>query len=159
VEEEPDKIKAGDKVKLYGQDTVGEVLDVNDKSIMVAFGSMITTLHENRLEKISNNEFKKLHKQMPQAMKSNSFNVSERKLNFKQQLDIRGMRADEALQKVAEYIDDAIMVNISEVRILHGKGSGVLRELIRNYLKTVEGINFADEHVDFGGAGITVVRF
>ena len=154
------KIKTGDKVKLFGQNAVGEVLDVNDKSIMVSFGSMITTLHENKLEKISNNEFRKLQKQMPQSLKSENFNTSERKLNFKQQIDIRGMRADEALQKIAEYIDEAIMVNVSEVKILHGKGTGALRELIRNYLKTVDYVtHFEDEHIEFGGAGITVVTF
>ncbi len=154
------KIRTGDKVKLFGQDAVGEVLDVNNKSIMVSFGSMITTLHENRLEKISNNEFRKLQKQMPQSLKSENVSTSERKLNFKQQIDIRGMRADEALRKIAEYIDEAIMVNASEVRILHGRGTGALRELIRKYLKTVDYVkHFEDEQVEFGGAGITVVRF
>jgi DNA mismatch repair protein MutS2 len=127
---------------------------------MVAFGSMITTLNENKLEKISNNEFRKLQKQMPYSSKSESFDTSERKLNFKQKIDIRGMRADEALQKVVEYIDEAIMVNASEVRILHGKGNGILRELIRNYLKTVDNVaHFEDEQVEFGGAGITIVNF
>ena len=160
IAKEDYKIKTGDKVKLFGQNAVGEVLDVNNKSIMVSFGSMITTLHENKLEKISNNEFRKLQKQMPQAPKSNTFDASERKLNFRQQIDLRGMRADEALQKVAGYIDDAIMAGITEVKILHGKGNGILRELIRNYLKTVDyNLQYDDEQVEFGGAGITVVRF
>jgi len=160
TQSEGNKIKTGDKVKLFGQNAVGEVLDINNKSIMVAFGSMITTLHENKLEKISNNEFRKLQKQMPQSLKSESFSTSEKKLNFKQQIDVRGMRADEALQKVSEYIDDAIMVDVSEVKILHGKGNGILRELIRTYLNTVNYVkHFEDEHVEFGGAGITVVQF
>jgi DNA mismatch repair protein MutS2 len=160
VAKEDYKIKTGDKVKLFGQNAVGEVLDVNNKSVMVSFGSMITTLHENKLEKISNNEFRKLQKQMPQASKSNTFDASERKLNFKPQIDLRGMRADEALQKVAGYIDDAIMAGVTEVKILHGKGNGILRELIRNYLKTVDyNLQYDDEQVEFGGAGITVVRF
>ncbi len=154
------KIEIGDKVKLFGQDTVGEVLDVNGKSIMAAFGNMVTTLHENRLEKISNSEFKKLQKQSGQQSNKGSYNVSERKVNFKLQLDIRGTRADEAMQKIAEYIDEAIMVDVNEVRILHGKGNGILRQLIREYLKTIELIqSFGDESVEFGGAGITVVRF
>jgi DNA mismatch repair protein MutS2 len=154
------KIKVGDKVKMFGQNTVGEVLDVKDKSILVAFGSMITTLRENRLEKISNNEFKKLQKDMPQILRKENVSISEKKLNFKQQIDVRGMRADEALQKVAGYIDEAIISDVSEVRILHGKGNGILRELIRNYLKTIDFVISADdEHIDFGGAGITVVRF
>jgi DNA mismatch repair protein MutS2 len=154
------KIEIGNKVKLFGQDTVGEVLDVNGKSVMVAFGSMVTTLHENRLEKISNSEFKRLQKQSGQQAKTGLYNVSERKVNFKRQLDIRGHRADEAMQKVAEFIDEAIMVDVNEVRILHGKGSGILRQLIREYVKTVGLIeSFGDESVEFGGAGITVVRF
>jgi DNA mismatch repair protein MutS2 len=154
------KIKVGDKVKMFGQNIVGEVLDITDKSILVAFGSMITTLHENRLEKISNNEFKKLQKDMPQILKKENVTVSEKKINFKQQIDVRGLRADEALQKVAGYIDEAIIAGVSEVKILHGKGNGILRELIRNYLKTIDYIVSAnDEHVEFGGAGITVVKF
>jgi DNA mismatch repair protein MutS2 len=156
------KIEKGDKVKLFGQDSVGEVLDVNGKSIMVSFGNMVTTLHENRLEKISNSEFKKLQRnsQLYAPTKESSFSIIEKKQNFKLQLDIRGMRADEALQKVAEYIDNAIIVDINEVRILHGKGSGVLRQLIRDYLKTVDPITeYKDEQVEFGGAGITVVKF
>jgi len=154
------KIKSGDKVKLFGHNTAGEVLDVNNKSILVAFGSMITTLHENRIEKISNNEYRRLQKISQQPLKKEPFDLSDRKLTFKQQIDIRGLRADEAIQKVAEYIDDAIMVDVSEVKILHGKGNGILRQLIRDYLKTIDLIKYyADEHVDFGGAGITVVRF
>ena len=121
---------------------------------------MTTTLHENRLEKISNNEFKKAQKLLPKTQNTESYNVSERKQNFKLQIDIRGQRADDALQKVSEYIDEAIMVDVSEVRILHGKGNGILRQLIRDYLKTVDVISyFGDEHVEFGGAGITVVKF
>ena len=157
---EKSKIKVGDKVKLFGQSTVGEVLDITEKSILVAFGSMITALSEKKLEKISNNEYKKLHKQMPQILKKENVNISEKKLNFKQQIDVRGLRADEALQKVAGYIDEAIIAGVSEVKILHGKGNGILRELIRNYLKTIDYvISASDEHIDFGGAGITVVKF
>lgn len=161
VKEDVHKILKGDKVRIFGQNTIGEVLDVNGKSIMVAFGAMITTLHENRLQKLSNNEYKKQQKENIQpTQQNNSYSVSERKLNFKQQIDVRGMRADEALQKVAEYIDEAIVVDISEVRILHGKGNGVLRQLIRDYLKTIDLVSeFRDEHVEFGGAGITVVKF
>jgi DNA mismatch repair protein MutS2 len=154
-------IRAGDKVRLYGQDTVGEVLDVNEKSIMVAFGQMITTLHENRLEKISNNEYRKIQKSISADKKSSDlYDVSEKKIGFKSQLDVRGMRGDEAIQKVAEFIDNAIVVGVGEVKILHGKGNGILRQIIRDYLSTIDLIeSFADEHVDFGGAGITLVRF
>ena len=85
--------------------------------------------------------------------------IRERKLNFKQEIDVRGMRGDEALQAVTYFIDDAILVGVSRVRILHGTGTGILRQLIRQYLKTVPGVaHFQDEHVQFGGAGITVVE-
>jgi DNA mismatch repair protein MutS2 len=86
--------------------------------------------------------------------------VRERSLNFKREIDVRGMRADEALQAVTYFIDDAIIVNVEQVRILHGTGTGVLRELIRKYLKTIPSVSsFREEHVQFGGAGITVVEF
>ena len=84
--------------------------------------------------------------------------MHEKRLNFKQDIDIRGLRGDEAIQAVTYFIDDAIMVGCPKVRILHGTGSGILRQLVRQYLKTVPGVkHFRDEHVQFGGAGITVV--
>ena len=86
--------------------------------------------------------------------------MHEKRLHFKQEIDVRGMRGDEALQAVTYFIDDAIQVGASRVRILHGTGSGILRQLIRDYLHTVPGIrHYHDEHVQFGGAGITVVEF
>ena len=84
--------------------------------------------------------------------------MHERKLNFKQDIDVRGMRGDEALQAVMYFIDDAIQLGVSRVRILHGTGTGALRQIIRDYLATVNGVaHFKDEHVQFGGAGITVI--
>ena len=89
-----------------------------------------------------------------------SDDIRKRQLNFKREIDVRGMRGDEALQAVTYFIDDAIMVNVDQVRILHGTGTGALRQLIRQYLQTINGIkNFHDEHIQFGGAGITVVEF
>ena len=84
--------------------------------------------------------------------------VYEKKLEFKHDIDVRGMRGDEAIQAVTYFIDDAILLGISRVRILHGTGNGILRTLIRQYLAGVPGVaHFQDEHVQFGGAGITVV--
>lgn len=151
--------EVGDRVRLVGQNTVGEVLEINEKSVMVAFGNMITTLPHKRLEKISANEYKKITKQQHASTSSYLDQLAEKRRNFQLQLDVRGMRTQEALEKVADYIDDAIMLGISEVKILHGKGNGILRQMIRDYLKTVDMVaNFYDEHVDFGGAGITVVK-
>ena len=85
--------------------------------------------------------------------------MHEKKLNFKQEIDVRGMRGDEALQAVTYFIDDAIQVGAERVRILHGTGTGILRQLIRDYLHSVPGVgHYHDEHVQFGGAGITVVE-
>jgi len=85
--------------------------------------------------------------------------MNERRLKFKPGLDVRGMRADEAVSRVAAFIDEAVMVGAFEVKILHGKGNGILRHVVREYLQTVDIVsNIHDEHVDFGGAGITVVE-
>lgn len=153
-------IKKGDKVRLFGQDSVGEVLDVNDGSYLVAFGHMVTTLPEKRIEKISNNEFKKITQQIGKSSLTQSYNLYDRKLNFKSHIDVRGQRAEEAIQNVQELVDEAVMLNVSEVRILHGKGNGILRQMIREYLETLPFIkSFHDEHVEKGGTGITVVEF
>ena len=152
-------IEQGDKVKLYGQDSVGEVLDINDKSIMVAFGNMITTLDEKKLEKISEKQYKQLTGSSS-SKKASSWDFGERRLKFKPEIDVRGKRAEEALQIVNDFIDEAIVINIGSVKILHGKGDGILRQLIRQYLETVDVVkSFHDESVQFGGSGITIVEF
>ncbi len=150
-------IITGDRVRLSGQETIGEVLDVNEYSIMVAFGNMITTVKADKLEKITDDEIKKL-KKTGNISSVSSFNVGERKLSFKPAIDVRGKRGDEALDILRRYIDDATMVSAKEVKILHGKGNGILKQLIRDYLDTVDVVkSYKDEQVDSGGAGITVV--
>lgn len=152
-------IKKGDKVRLFGQDSVGEVLDVNGKNYLVAFGQMVTSLPESRIEKISNNEYKKAGQQTTRVKVTDAYSTYDRKLNFKPNLDVRGQRADEAIQKVQELVDEAVMLNVSEVRVLHGKGNGILRQMIREYLATLPFIKkFRDEHVEKGGTGITIVE-
>ncbi len=152
-------IRKGDQVRLFDRDITGEVLDVNGKSIMVAFGNMITTLNENKLEKLSRNEAKKLQRPATLTGSAAGFNLREKKLNFRAEMDVRGLRAGEALEKVSSFIDDAIMVNAGEVKILHGKGNGILRQLIRDYLGTVPLVrSYHDEHIKYGGSGITVVE-
>lgn len=159
VKSDPYKIEKGDKVRLFGQDNVGEVLDVNGKSIMVAFGNMITTLDEKKLEKISEKEYKK-HTKSSLRKVSGYNDFGERKLKFKPEIDVRGKRAEEALQVVQDFIEEAIVVNMGTVKILHGKGDGILRQLIRQYLETVDVVrSFRDESVQFGGSGITIVDF
>ena len=157
---DPAVFEKGDKVKLFGQDSVGEVLDVNGESIMVAFGNMITTLNYKKIEKISENQYKKSVKASASGNSAGKWDFGERKLNFKPEIDVRGKRAEEALQLVRDFIDEAIVINMGTVKILHGKGDGILRQLIRQYLETVDVIKtFRDESVQFGGSGITIVEF
>lgn len=149
----------GDYVRLKGQNSVGEVLSVNGNEITVAFGLLKSTVKADRLEKVSKNQIKKENSKATFISSQTTDDMREKQLNFKQEIDVRGMRADEALQAVTYFIDDAIQVGCTRVRILHGTGTGVLRQVIRQYLKTVSGVShFQDEHVQLGGAGITVVE-
>ena len=154
----PKTIEPGVKVRIQGQDAVGEVLELTGKKAIVGFGQIRTTIDLKRLEAISNSEYKKVTRSLrPTTASSASYDTAER--HFSQQIDVRGMRASEALDATQEFIDDAIMLGFSEVRILHGKGTGALKEEIRKYLRTVDLVASAkDEHEESGGAGITVVR-
>lgn len=152
-------IVVGDAVRLKGQSSVGEVLAVNGNDVTVAFGMLKSTVKSDRLEKVSKSQIKKENAKATFIGEQTTEEMREKQLHFKQEIDVRGMRADEALQAVTYFIDDAIQVGCSRVRILHGTGTGVLRQVIRQYLKTVPGVaHFQDEHVQLGGAGITVVE-
>lgn len=145
----------GDTVRMKGQTVVGEILEVSGKRASVAFGMIKSTVEISKLEHVSNNQLKR------EERSSNMRDIMHgRKLDFKQEIDVRGMRGDEALQAVMYYVDDAIQLGVSRVRILHGTGTGALREIIRDYLRVTPGVSkFKDEHVQFGGAGITVIDF
>ncbi len=144
----------GDSVRLKGQTSVGEVLEISGKKATVAFGMIKSTVDMEKLERVSNNQLKKEAKTNSSARDL----IHEKKLQFKQDIDLRGLRGDEALQAVMYFVDDALQLGVSRVRILHGTGTGALRQIIRDYLRTVSGVaHFQDEHVQFGGAGITVV--
>ena len=163
----------GDHVRLKGQQTVGEVISVSARQVQVAFGMIKSMVDISRLERVSNNQLRReqqssgggLNALMTTVGKGAASGTSavdvmaQRRSQFRQQLDVRGMRADEALQAVMYYMDDAILLSIGEVRILHGTGTGALRQAIRQYLSTLPGVaDYHDEHVQFGGAGITVVE-
>jgi DNA mismatch repair protein MutS2 len=158
--EENIELKPGDKVRIVGQQTIGDLIELNEKNAVVAFGQLITTLPRKQVERLSNNEAKKVEKSAKSGSSTRLLsNFSERRLTFKPEIDIRGQRAEEAIPKIQEFIDEAIMFEVAELRILHGKGHGILKETIRNFLRTEPMVrNFKDEHVDFGGAGITVVN-
>jgi DNA mismatch repair protein MutS2 len=153
-------LKIGDKVRLKGQTTIGSLLEIQDKTAIVAFGQMKSTTKLALLEKISNAQFKKENRKYEHLGSTTTDEVRQRKLTFKSEIDVRGMRVDEALQAVTYYVDDAEMVGVASVRILHGTGTGALRQIIRQYLSTVHAVKtFRDEHVQFGGAGVSIVEF
>lgn len=154
-------INVGDNVRLDGQGTVGEVLEIQGKNATVAFGMLKTQVKLDRLKKtIANTSSGAKPGATIVTGGATSDSQRERQLNFSQEIDVRGMRVDEAVQALTYYIDDAIRFSAKRVRILHGTGTGALRQYLRQYLDTVPGIkSYHDEHVQFGGAGITVVEF
>ncbi len=150
----------GSLVRIKDQTANGVILEIQDKNAVVAFGQMKSTVKISKLELVSNNQLKKEKHLYERIVEKTGDDVRQRKLTFKSEIDVRGMRGDEALQAVTYFIDDAVMVGVGSVRILHGTGTGALRQLIRQYLTTIRDVKrFRDEHVQFGGAGITVVEF
>ena len=164
---EPETIGVGDTVRIKGLTSVGTVEQTDGKMATVIFGGMRTKMRVERLEHAeAPRQDKTKNEERNEAIVGSYGNLSNdtrnvidnRKLNFHQDIDVRGMRGDEAINAITYFIDDAILVGMSRVRILHGTGTGILRQLIRQYLATVPNVkHFRDEHVQFGGAGITVV--
>ena len=152
-------IEVGSKVRIEGQEMPGVVQSIKGRKAQVAFGQILTTVEVSRLTAVSNAEYKKAVRPVaPRTVVS--VDIASRKLNFHDSVDVRGMRAAEALAVVQDLVDDALMVGVSGVTILHGKGTGALKEEIRRYLHTVPEVeSVRDEHADRGGAGITVVTF
>ncbi len=147
----------GDNVLLKGgASTVGTIISIDEKYAVVAFGSLKTRVETARLERtLRKNEVR----EKPSITKSTADDIRARQLNFKSEIDVRGMRADEAIQAVTYFLDDAIQFSYKTLRILHGTGTGALKVAIRQYLNTVPDVkNYHDEHVQLGGAGITVVN-
>ncbi|MCF6240865.1 MAG: endonuclease MutS2 [Bacteroidales bacterium] len=152
-----ENIGKGDKVQLE-TGGVGEVLEKKGNKFLVSLGNMQMYLPKGKIKKISNNAYKK-QAAKPKSLSGN-YDVRKTKIKFSHNLDVRGKRAEEALQIVSNYLDQAVMVEAKEVKILHGTGNGILRQLIRDYLKTYPLVkHFKDEKIELGGAGITVVEF
>ena len=159
LQPKPQVIEVGSKVKLEGQATPGVVQQIKGKKAQVAFGQMIIMVELSRLSVVSSSEYRAATRPTT-ARTVVSVDIRERKLNFRDTIDVRGMRAVEALEAVEDLVDDALMVGVSTVTILHGKGTGALKEEIRRYLRTVKDVaTVAEAHADRGGAGITVVTF
>ncbi len=155
------EIRTGDTVRIKGLTSIGKVETIDGKQATVIFGDMRTKMQLNRLEHADMTALQDTKKQFQAYNYSRETRetIDKHRNQFKQELDVRGLRADEALNKVQYFIDDAILVGAGQVRILHGKGNGILRTLIRQYLQSVPNVrDFRDEHVQFGGAGITVVE-
>ena len=156
-------LQVGEKVRVKANGMVGEVAIVSDKAVTVIVGNIKSKMPLDKVERISSNEYKSAIKAAPKPVQTSSSmdsSISERKLNFKMELDVRGQRVNEALENVMHYVDDAIMLNVSSVRIIHGKGTGALREEIQKFLKTTPGVVSAkDESIQLGGSGVTVVTF
>jgi len=152
-------LKVGEKVRIKDNGLVGEVAKISSKSVTVIVGNITSTMAPTRVERISSNEYREASRKAfaPVQQRVDSA-ITERKLAFKPELDVRGERLADALDIVTHYIDDAIMLGVGSVRIIHGKGTGVLREEIQKYLRTIPGLTVSDEDVRTGGTGVTVVK-
>ncbi|MBN2175996.1 MAG: Smr/MutS family protein [Bacteroidales bacterium] len=157
-EKQDEKLKVGDLVKVPDQNIQGEITSIIDDEVVIAFNSITFRTLLSKVEKIPDNAIKPLSRKHKTSYSGILDDMNDKLSNFKLQLDVRGNRGDEALEMVRQYIDDAILLNIREVRILHGKGYGILRNLIHEYLRSIPEIKqFKDEHIEQGGHGITIV--
>lgn len=167
IEAAKEDMTVGMEVRIKGLTTIGRIENIAGKMATVIFGDMRTKMRLERLEKApvqapKPSEPYEKHQELNEIHVSHSTRsaIDDRRSNFRHDIDVRGMRGDDALNAVMYFIDDAILVGVQQVRILHGKGNGILRQLIRQYLATVPNVvHYRDEHVQFGGAGITVVEF
>ena len=157
VKPEKETFEVGDNVTIDGSNSVGKIMEINKGNAVVSIGNFVSTVKLDKLKKTIRKETVTVTKS--NAVTASSSNESrERQLNFKQEIDVRGMRVDETIQAVSYFIDDAVQFGIKEVRILHGTGYGILRQRIREYLNTLPSVkSYRDEHIQFGGAGITIV--
>jgi DNA mismatch repair protein MutS2 len=151
-------IRTGDYVVMKGQEIPGEVLERKGNKVSVRFGHLTTRVGVDKLEKVAPETYEASNETGHGTGDYADWDIARRKMQFRPEIDVRGQRAEEAIRSVTALIDEAIMVQSRELRILHGKGDGVLRHLIRQYLETIDLVDsFRDEHVDLGGAGVTIV--
>lgn len=150
-------IQVGDFVKFKDSETIGEVISLNGKDARLLIGSLQSNVKLQKLVKISRRDYKRETRERYSTLSASS-NILEKQVNFSPTLDIRGKRAEEVTPLLDTFIDNALMIGQQELRVIHGKGNGILREIVRQHLKGFSGIrNIADEHADRGGAGVTVV--
>ena len=158
VKKKTGKVSPGDYVRVTGTDTVGEVTEVKGKKLQIISNSLKMSVDIDKTEPVDTNEYlKEAAKNRP--VRKIDWSMNTRRNQFNPEIDVRGMRTDEALQTVQEFIDTALMIQFRHLRILHGKGNGILRQMIRQYLESTGVVkSAADEHVDRGGAGITIIE-
>ena len=153
-------LKLGDLVIISGQNAAGMITQLKGKKAKVDFDSMQMFIELERLEKVSKSQERKLKKGSEKSSSTIAQDISERGIDFNSNIDVRGMRADEALIQIKRFLDDAILLRLHQVHILHGKGTGALRQVIQEYLRANPDVNrYYDEHIERGGHGITVVEF
>jgi DNA mismatch repair protein MutS2 len=158
VRKQDKPLKVGDAVRMTDTLAAGEIIEIKGKTVLIESESFRFQVSKDKIERISRAELKKSIRSIP-AYRPEDPVLSQRKLNFKPEIDIRGVRGEEAINRVKDLIDNALMVQHKNLRILHGKGNGILRQLVREYLATVNIVkSFRDEHIDMGGSGITVVE-
>lgn len=162
AETEQKLFSIGDHVQIEGQKTIANILSIDNSKATIALGAIKMTVPISRLRHVSNSQVKKSKSLQQQHNPSGGVSIIDqihsKRLSFKQDIDLRGMRVSEGVDAVRYFIDDALQLGINRVRILHGTGTGALKQAIREYLRGVGPVRrIADEHVQFGGAGITVV--
>jgi DNA mismatch repair protein MutS2 len=159
VQESVNPWGVGTKIRIRDKEIYAEILESRGNSLMIAMGQMITTIPVDQAEPVSENEYNKATGMKNYGTSFSGADMQNRKLSFSPSLDVRGLRADEALRKVTTFIDEAIMVGSGDLRILHGKGDGILRRMIRDYLSGIDVVSrFEDEDIRLGGTGITIVK-
>ena len=147
------EVQIGSFVKVEGQAVTGQIIEINKSKAVVAFGDLRTTIPLSKLELVAE-PAKKTMKESPKGM-----DMNDKLQNFKTELNIIGTRGEEAMKQLREYLDDAFLLGTKQVRIVHGKGYGILRKLVREYLQNNKIISsFHDEHIEMGGDGVTIVN-
>jgi len=158
-EPEDGAIVPGSYVRVAGQTAIGEVIALRGKDAEIRIGDLKSTIKLNRLEKVSNKTYKEATGEKKLKTVTKGVDLNERMMNFSFNLDMRGKRGEEALGLVDQFMDNAIMLGYDEIRIVHGKGDGILRTLVRNHLRGYSHVaEMYDEHADRGGAGVTIVK-
>ncbi|SEJ36395.1 DNA mismatch repair protein MutS2 [Cyclobacterium xiamenense] len=150
------EINPGDQVRVKDNGALAEVLEIKGKQVSILIGDLKSNVKLSRLEKISNTSLKKEKKAIARRI---SYDTQSKMANFSPNLDIRGKRGEEVLPLIQNFIDEGYMLGMNELKIIHGKGDGILRGLTRNFISKMPSVaGFSDEHADRGGAGITLVQ-